>query len=66
MPDFITGLAAAALFCAGILIFNGLTRLALQLNVAPLDLAENGFVQYGLALALSGALWRRHARAPRC
>ncbi len=63
MPDFVAALAAAALFCAGVLILNALTRLLLVLHVAPADLAENGFAQYGLALALSGLAWRRAVRS---
>ncbi|MCJ2047091.1 hypothetical protein MKK58_21495 [Methylobacterium sp. J-078] len=62
MPDFVATLAAAALFCGGVLILNGLTRLALHLHLAPFDLAENGLLQYGLALGLAGLFWRRAAR----
>ncbi|MBY0257952.1 hypothetical protein [Methylobacterium sp.] len=64
MPDFVATLAAAALFCGGVLILNGLTRLALHLHLAPADLAENGLLQYGLALGLAGLFWRLAARDP--
>lgn len=64
MPDFVATLAAAALFCGGVLILNGLTRLALHLHLAPYDLAENGLLQYGLALGLAGLFWRRAVRGP--
>lgn len=64
MPDFIAALAAAALFCGAMPVLNGLTRLVLHLHWAPADLGENGFLQYGLALALAGLLWRRTTRRP--
>lgn len=64
MPDFIAALVAAAIFCAGLILLNGLTRLALQMHVAPADLAENGLLQYGLAAALAGSTWRRSLRRP--
>lgn len=65
MPDFVAALVAAAIFCAGLIVLNALTRLAMQLQIAPSDLAENGFLQYGGALALAGSTWRRaQARPP--
>jgi hypothetical protein len=62
MPVFVISLAAATLFCLSVTLLNGMTRLVLRLHLAPLDLAENGFLQYGLALALAVALWRKAAR----
>jgi hypothetical protein len=32
--------------------------------LAPYDLAENGLLQYGLALGLAGLFWRRAVRGP--
>ena len=65
MPDFIAALLAAAAFCAGVIALNALTHLAIQMHVAPSDLAEGGFVQYGAGLLLAGTTWRRtlHRRA---
>lgn len=62
MPDFVAALVAAAIFCAGLILLNGLTRMAMQWQIAPADLAENGLLQYGAALALAGAAWRRAVR----
>jgi hypothetical protein len=62
MPDFIAFLAASALFCAAVIVLNGLTRLLLQLSGSFGDLAENGFAQYGLALAVACLVWRRAIR----
>lgn len=59
MPDFVAALLAAAVFCIGVILLNALTRLALQMQVAPNDLAENGFVQYGGALVLARVAYRR-------
>lgn len=64
MPDFVAALVSAAIFCAGLILLNGLTRLAMQVQIAPADLAENGLLQYGVALALAGATWRRALRRP--
>ena len=65
MPDFIAALLTAAVFCGVLIALNALTRLAIQMQVAPSDLAEGGFVQYGAALVLAGTTWRRslHRRA---
>ncbi|KQO67349.1 hypothetical protein [Methylobacterium sp. Leaf89] len=62
MPDFIAILAASALFCGTVIVLNGLTRLLIQMHGPIGDLAENGFAQYGLALALAGLVWRRVVR----
>ncbi len=62
MPDFVAALLAAASFCAAVIVLNGLTRIAHHMQVAPVDLAENGLLQFGLALALAGSTWR-HAIA---
>lgn len=62
MSDFVAALAATALFCTGVLVFNALTRLALRMAWMPADLSENGFLQFGLALALSVALFRKASR----
>ncbi|KQO52159.1 hypothetical protein ACYQR9_13175 [Methylobacterium sp. CM6241] len=59
MPDFVAALITAAVFCAGLILLNALTRWAIQTQIAPADLAENGMLQYGLALALAGFTWRR-------
>ncbi|NEU12216.1 hypothetical protein G3T14_08730 [Methylobacterium sp. BTF04] len=62
MPDFVAALVTAAIFCAGLIALNGLTRLAIAWHVAPSDLGENGLLQYGLAVALAGVAWRRALR----
>ncbi|KQP31619.1 hypothetical protein ASF49_09200 [Methylobacterium sp. Leaf104] len=62
MPDFVALLAASALFCAALVALNGLTRLLLQMHGSIGDLSENGFAQYGLALALAALAWRRASR----
>lgn len=64
MPDFVAALVATATFCASLILLNGLTRMAMQLPIAPTDLAENGLLQYGAALALAWATWRRAVRRP--
>ncbi|GJE60338.1 hypothetical protein MPOCJGCO_2449 [Methylobacterium trifolii] len=53
MPDFVVALLTATAFCLAVIALNALTRLAIQWHLAPHDLAENGFVQYGGALALA-------------
>ncbi|WP_027172886.1 hypothetical protein [Methylobacterium sp. 10] len=65
MPDFVAALITAAAFCAGLMLLNVLTRWALQAQIAPTDLAENGLLQYGLALVLAGFTWRRALSTPR-
>jgi hypothetical protein len=62
MPDFLATLLAALVFCLGLIALNALTRLALQWQVAPMDLAENGMLQYGLAVAAAATVWRRTVR----
>ena len=64
MPDFVAALITAAAFCAGLILLNVLTRWALQAQIAPADLAENGLLQYGLAIALAGFTWRRALATP--
>ncbi|GEP05083.1 hypothetical protein [Methylobacterium oxalidis] len=59
MPDFVAALAAAAVFCLSLIVLNALTRLALLWQVAPHDLAENGFLQLGGAVILARAAYRR-------
>ncbi|MBX9933158.1 MAG: hypothetical protein K2Y56_16745 [Methylobacterium sp.] len=65
MPDFIAALVSAILFCVAVILLNGATRLVIALGMAPADLAENGFVQYGLALAVAVIFWRRATRVSR-
>ena len=62
MPDFLATLLAVLVFCLGLIALNALTRLALQWQVAPMDLAENGMLQYGLAVAAAATVWRRTVR----
>ncbi len=62
MPDFLATLLAALVFCLGLIALNALTRVALQWHVAPMDLAENGMLQYGLAVAAAATVWRRTVR----
>ncbi|MCC0808224.1 hypothetical protein FPV16_18750 [Methylobacterium sp. W2] len=64
MPDFVAALITAAAFCAGLILLNVLTRWAIQAQIAPADLAENGLLQYGLAIALAGFIWRRALATP--
>ncbi|GJD38507.1 hypothetical protein [Methylobacterium bullatum] len=64
MPDFVAALITAAAFCAGLILLNVLTRWAIQAQIAPADLAENGLLQYGLALALAGCTWQRALATP--
>lgn len=64
MPDFVAALITAAAFCAGLILLNVLTRWAIQAQIAPADLAENGLLQYGLAIALAGFTWRRALATP--
>lgn len=59
MPDFIAALITAAVFCAGVIVLNALTRFAIQMQIAPSDLAEGGLVQYGAALVIARSTWRR-------
>ncbi|GJE19172.1 hypothetical protein [Methylobacterium marchantiae] len=59
MPDFVAALITAAAFCAAVIVTNALTRWALQLHIAPADLAENGLLQYGVALAFASSAWKR-------
>ncbi|MDO9425997.1 MAG: hypothetical protein Q7T93_04125 [Methylobacterium sp.] len=62
MPDFVATLVASLIFCLGLMLLNAGTRLALQWYAAPADLAENGMLQYGLALAAAATVWRRTVR----
>lgn len=62
MPDFVAALFAATLFCLALLALNALTRLALQAHLAPDGFAEGGFLQYGGALVVAGAAYRRAVR----
>ncbi len=62
MPDFVAALFASALFCLALLALNALTRLAIQAHLAPDGLMEGGFVQYGGALVVAGAAYRRALR----
>ncbi|GJD94647.1 hypothetical protein [Methylobacterium iners] len=64
MPDFIAALLTAATFCIGLMALNALTRLGIQWQITPSDLAEGGMVQYAGALALAGMTWRRSLRRP--
>jgi hypothetical protein len=64
MPDFVAALITAAAFCAGLILLNVLTRWAIQAQIAPADLAENGLLQYGLAIALAGFTWLRALARP--
>ncbi|MCJ2131738.1 hypothetical protein [Methylobacterium sp. E-045] len=64
MPDFVAALITAAAFCAGLILLNALTRWGIQAHMAPADLAENGLLQYGLAIALAGFTWRRALATP--
>ncbi|KQT50389.1 hypothetical protein ASG52_06090 [Methylobacterium sp. Leaf456] len=64
MPDFVAALFASALFCLALLALNALTRLAIQAHLAPDGLMEGGFVQYGGALVVAGAVYRRAVRPP--
>lgn len=64
MPDFVAASLASAVFCLAIIALNAVTRLALQTPLAPDGLAENGFLQYGGALALAGTTYRRASRLP--
>ncbi|WP_375464491.1 hypothetical protein [uncultured Methylobacterium sp.] len=59
MPDFVAALLAAAAFCITLVALNALTRLLIQGHVAPQDLAENGFVQFGGAVVAARAAYRR-------
>lgn len=59
MPDFVAALLAATAFCIALLVLNALTRLLIQVHLAPHDLAENGFLQFGGALALARVAYRR-------
>lgn len=62
MPDFIAILGASTLFCATVIVMNGLTRLAIQFNCATGDLAENGLAQFGVAIAIAGLALQRSFR----
>ena len=64
MSDFVATLLAALTFCVGLMLLNAVTRLALQWHVAPTDLAENGMLQYGLAMVAAGTAWRGAVRVP--
>ena len=59
MPDFVAALLAAAAFCLVLLALNALTRLLLHWHVAPSELAENGLLQVGGAVALARVAYRR-------
>ncbi|MGU3359225.1 hypothetical protein ACLBWX_02710 [Methylobacterium sp. M6A4_1b] len=62
MPDFVALLARSVLFCAALVALNGLTRLLVQMNGPIGDLSENGFGQFGLALAFAALVRRRASR----
>lgn len=59
MPDFVATLLSAAAFCLALVALNALTRLLVQWQLAPTELAPNGFLQYGGALALAHVAYRR-------
>lgn len=59
MPDFVSALLAAAAFCIVLVALNALTRLLIYWHLAPHDLAENGLLQVGGALALARVAYRR-------
>ena len=59
MPDFVAALLAAAAFCLVLMALNALTRLLLHWQVAPSELAENGLLQVGGAVALARVAYRR-------
>jgi hypothetical protein len=59
MPDFVATLLAAAAFCLALVALNALTRLLVQWQLAPHEMAPNGFLQYGGALALARVAYRR-------
>lgn len=59
MPEFVATLLAAAAFCLTLLVLNAATRWLLQAHLAPQDLCENGFLQYGGALVAARATYRR-------
>ncbi len=62
MPDFVAALLSAVAFCAALLALNALTRCLIQWHLAPQSLAENGLLQYGGALVLARAAYRRAPR----
>ena len=59
MPDFVAALLAAAAFCLVLVVLNALTRLLIHWHLAPYDLAENGLLQVGGAVALARVAYRR-------
>ncbi|MGU3540365.1 hypothetical protein [Methylobacterium sp. A54F] len=59
MPDFVASLGAAAVFCLALIALNALTRLAVQWQLGPHEFAENGLLQFGGALVLARAAYRR-------
>ena len=59
MPEFTATLLATAAFCVTLLLLNAATRGLLQIHLGPQGLCEDGFVQYGCALAAARATYRR-------
>lgn len=62
MPDFVAALLASAAFCLALMALNALTRLLIHWHAAPHALAENGFLQVGVALALARLAYKRAPR----
>ncbi|WP_443136629.1 hypothetical protein [Methylobacterium sp. Leaf399] len=62
LPNFVAVLISVLAFTLGVVVLNGLTRLAMAAGMAPADLAENGFLQYGGALLAAHAIRRLTAR----
>jgi hypothetical protein len=59
MPEFVATLLAAAAFCVTLLLLNAVTRWLLQAQLGPHELCENSFLQYGSALVVARATYRR-------
>ena len=59
MPDFVAALLAAAAFCLVLAILNALTRGLIAWHLAPSELAENGLLQVGSAVALARVAYKR-------
>lgn len=59
MPEFIATLLGAAAFCLTLMLLNAVTRWLLQAHLGPQMLCEDSVLQYGSALVVARAAYRR-------
>lgn len=59
MPEFVATLLGAAAFCLTLMLLNAVTRWLLQAHLGPQMLCEDSVLQYGSALVVARAAYRR-------